>query len=247
MKANIKRYLNVLITLTALAIITVLFSGCNAKRGIELESFREPEVKISELPKETTTEPPTQPPTTAQQETTTEEPTEPETQPPVKLRVIFDDNGADASTFKVQSFEEGVTGQSFSGDIEKNGSEFKGWSLSVDGSGPLYPKNSSVSDSWLLDMNRQYGESVMLYASWESPEYEPLSPGDINEDVVLMQSALYQLGYYSSAIDGSYGPGTQKAVSAFRYENGLPADGTADAEMLALLFQLAPQEISDQK
>ena len=55
-----------------------------------------------------------------------------------------------------------------------------------------------------------------------------------------MQQALLDLQYYSGSIDGSYGPGTAKAVSAFRVANGLSEDGTADAEMLALLYQQAP-------
>ena len=245
MKRKAERNITEFIIILAFIILGVILTGCAKNRTAELEPFQEPEVKISELPKETTTEPPTEPPSTVQEETTTEAQTEPETEPPVSLRVIFDDNESDRCTFKVQTFTEGTSGQSFAGEIERKGFSFKGWSLNDDGSEPIYPMNSSVSDSWLLDMNKRFGNSVILYAVWEGPDYTALTPGDTNEDIAVMQSALSQLGYYSSAIDGSYGPGTQKAVSAFREDYGLSADGTADAEMLALLYQLFPQEPED--
>ena len=245
MKRKTKRNKTEFIIVLTFITFAVILTGCTKNRMTELEPFKEPEVKISELPKETTTEPPTEPPSTFQEETTTEAQTEPETEPPVSLRVIFDDNGSDRCTFKVQTFIEGISGQSFTGEIERKGFSFKGWSINDDGSEPIYPINSSVSDSWLLEMNKRSGDSVILYAVWEGPDYTALTPGDTNEDIAVMQAALSQLGYYSSAIDGSYGPGTQKAVSAFREDYGLSADGTADAEMLAVLYQLFAQEPAD--
>lgn len=229
--------------LLAVVILFMFLTGCSTQKKVELESFKEPEIKISELPEETTTEPPTQPPTTTQPETTTEAPT----QPPVKIRVIFEDNGADKSTFKVQTFEEGVSGQIFTGEIEKEGYTFLGWTLDKDSTKSQYSMNSGVSDSWLLDMNRQYGDTVMLYAVWEGPVYSALMPGDVSEDVGKMQTALLQLGYYTAGIDSSYGPATTKAVALFRTDQGLAADGGADPEMLSLLYQQAADAASGQE
>jgi len=229
--------------LFAAVILFMLLTGCSVQKMEELESFKEPEIKISELPEETTTEPPTQPPTTKQPETTTEAPT----QPPVKIRVIFDDNGADKSTFKVQTFEEGISGQFFTGEIEKAGYTFQGWTLDKDSTKSQYSMNSGVSDSWLLDMKSQYGDTVMLYAVWEGPVYSALTPGDVNEDVGKMQTALLQLGYYESGIDGSYGPATARAVALFRADQGLAVEGGADLEMLSLLYQQAADTTSEQE
>ena len=55
-------------------------------------------------------------------------------------------------------------------------------------------------------------------------------------EVKKLQNALKELGYYSSAVDGKYGNGTEKAVSAFQKMNGLPQTGAADAATQALLY-----------
>ena len=44
-----------------------------------------------------------------------------------------------------------------------------------------------------------------------------------------LQSRLAELGYYTGAIDGDFGPGTEAAVKAFQAQNGLTPDGIAGA------------------
>lgn len=231
-------------SITILAMIltsALMLPGCTKEVPVELEPYQEPAVKISELPQETTTEPPTEPPTVPP-EVTTEPPKEPPTEPPKKIRVIFDSTGADSSTFKVQSFEERIEGQAFTGGIAREGYEFLGWAIDQGSQEAVYSANNEVSDAWIQEMSGLYGDTVTLYAVWQEPAYAPLTPGEVSEGVRQMQAALETLGYYNSGIDGSYGPGTVKAVSAFRAANGLSEDGTADVEMLTLLYQQVPPE-----
>ena len=47
--------------------------------------------------------------------------------------------------------------------------------------------------------------------------------------VSSLQSRLAELGYYTGAIDGDFGPGTEAAVKAFQAQNGLTPDGIAGA------------------
>jgi len=232
-----------IMTLTLSA--ALLLQGCTKEVPMELESYQEPPVKISELPQETTTEPPIEPPT-APTEVTTEPPTEPPTEPAKQIRVIFDSSGADSSTFKVQSFEERVGGQAFTGGIARDGYEFLGWALTQGAQEASYSANHEVSDAWIQEMSDQYGDTMTLYAVWQGPVYTPLTPGEVSEGVWQMQVALETLGYYNSGVDGSYGPGTVRAVSAFRAANGLSEDGNADTEMLTLLYQQVPLELEPQ-
>lgn len=62
-------------------------------------------------------------------------------------------------------------------------------------------------------------------------------------DVTTLQTALYQLGYYSKTIDGIYGSGTKSAVRAFQKANGLTADGVAGPLTLGKIADLTGIEI----
>lgn len=62
-----------------------------------------------------------------------------------------------------------------------------------------------------------------------------LQKNDKNDNVRRLQQALTQLGYYSGTIDGSYGKGTQAAVTAYQQANGLSVDGIAGSATIALL------------
>lgn len=55
-----------------------------------------------------------------------------------------------------------------------------------------------------------------------------LSPGSKSSDVMILQQQLQRLGYYKGPIDGSYGPGTQRAVRGFQQQAALPATGRLD-------------------
>jgi peptidoglycan hydrolase-like protein with peptidoglycan-binding domain len=52
-----------------------------------------------------------------------------------------------------------------------------------------------------------------------------LKKGSKGEAVTRLQQGLYQLGYYPGAVDGIFGPNTERAVKEFQTNNGLAADG----------------------
>ena len=64
-----------------------------------------------------------------------------------------------------------------------------------------------------------------------------LKPGDTGAEVTKLQQALISLGYSPGKADGSYGPGTQKAVTDFQTAQGLAADGIVGPKTLAALQQ----------
>lgn len=66
-----------------------------------------------------------------------------------------------------------------------------------------------------------------------------LKHGDKGSSVRSLQSALYKLGLYKGAIDGSYGDSTWAAVWWFQKNNGLSATGVADYSTINLLSQKA--------
>lgn len=57
-----------------------------------------------------------------------------------------------------------------------------------------------------------------------------LQVGSTGDDVKDLQSELSKGGYYTGTIDGTYGPDTQAAVSAYQGAHGLTVDGIAGAE-----------------
>ena len=67
-----------------------------------------------------------------------------------------------------------------------------------------------------------------------------LSPGDKNDEVTALQLALASLGLYHSYLDGDYGVGTEKCVSAFQESAGLPVTGIADEATLTALENAVP-------
>ena len=91
--------------------------------------------------------------------------------------------------------------------------------------------------------------SVNLPAVTPAPDYQTaaasaytlLYSGSQGDAVKALQSALKELGFYSSTVDGQYGGGTRSAVTAFQKMNGLSQTGTADAATQALLFEGTPK------
>ena len=62
-----------------------------------------------------------------------------------------------------------------------------------------------------------------------------LKRGSRGDEVVTLQKKLKQWGYYDGAVDGVFGPGTEKAVQFFQRKNGLTADGVVGAKTAAAL------------
>lgn len=59
--------------------------------------------------------------------------------------------------------------------------------------------------------------------------------GSQGDEVRRIQKKLKSLGYYTGAVDGVYGTGTQKAVRAFQKSCGITADGIAGPKTIRYL------------
>ncbi len=67
------------------------------------------------------------------------------------------------------------------------------------------------------------------------PTDATLRPGMTGSSVTDLQKALNQLGYDVGTADGTYGPATTAAVTAFQKDKGLTQDGTAGPATLAAI------------
>lgn len=63
-----------------------------------------------------------------------------------------------------------------------------------------------------------------------------LLPGTISDAVIVLQTRLFELGYYAFIIDGNFGPKTKEAVIYFQKISQLTANGIANAQTQELLF-----------
>lgn len=79
------------------------------------------------------------------------------------------------------------------------------------------------------------GEETEVTATTEQT-YEELARGAKGEHVKPLQQRLKDLGYLTGTVDGDFGGGTERAVSAFQNQHGLKVTGVADVEMQELLF-----------
>lgn len=68
-------------------------------------------------------------------------------------------------------------------------------------------------------------------------DYATLRRGYTGTPVTKMQEELKKLGFYTGAVDGIYGEGTEDAVKAYQRANGLNADGVAGPATLRSIFE----------
>lgn len=73
---------------------------------------------------------------------------------------------------------------------------------------------------------------ISLVTSAEAASYKKGSTGAV---VTQIQTKLKAWGYYTGAVDGVFGSGTEKAVRWFQRANGLTADGKVGTQTLAAL------------
>ena len=62
-----------------------------------------------------------------------------------------------------------------------------------------------------------------------------LRRGSTGDEVVAVQKRLKQWGYYSGAVDGIFGYGTERAVRWFQEKNGLTVDGVVGQKTAAAM------------
>jgi len=82
-----------------------------------------------------------------------------------------------------------------------------------------------------------YGNVLQVTVDPSLPTPAPvLRSGSEGDAVWALQQRLQELGYYTTAVDGQFGPGTRSAVILFQSQHGLDADGIVGAETSAMLF-----------
>ena len=87
-------------------------------------------------------------------------------------------------------------------------------------------------------LNAAYAQNAQQFLPTPEPSAAgatPLKKGDKGDAVRAMQESLHALGFYTSAIDGDFGGGTERAVRLFQDQHGLEGDGVATVETLELL------------
>jgi len=60
---------------------------------------------------------------------------------------------------------------------------------------------------------------------------EPVKPRYKKDDVLWIQQRLEELGYYTGAVDGSYGKVTREAIKAYQSDQELQQDGRPTPEL----------------
>jgi len=83
------------------------------------------------------------------------------------------------------------------------------------------------------------GSVTLARLNQENEDPTALALGDTGDLVKNLQNRLKALGFYSDSLDGEYGNGTKKAVTAFQVKYELKADGIAGVQTLAKLFSLS--------
>ena len=77
--------------------------------------------------------------------------------------------------------------------------------------------------------------TAVVLVTISSADAASIQRGSSGDTVRQIQTRLKQWGYYSGAVDGVYGSGTEKAVRYFQQKNGLAVDGKCGAKTLAAL------------
>ena len=72
---------------------------------------------------------------------------------------------------------------------------------------------------------------------------ETLSRGSKGDEVKPIQEALKAQGFLTGSADGDFGPGTERAITAFQEANGLEATGQADEITQRLLLSLGEETL----
>lgn len=88
-----------------------------------------------------------------------------------------------------------------------------------------YMAQTGIADE--LTQSILFSDSAKIYS---------LEAGNQGDDVEKLQKQLVDLGYYTDKVNGYFGVGTSRALSAFQTKNKLDASGAADGDTLDILY-----------
>lgn len=91
-----------------------------------------------------------------------------------------------------------------------------------------------------------YAQAAQTYIPTPAPSPTPslVKKGDSNDAVRAMQQRLKELGFYSGAVDGDFGGGTEEALRLFQRQHGLDVDGIAAQKTFALLYSEDAKQVA---
>lgn len=96
-------------------------------------------------------------------------------------------------------------------------------------------KLSSNAKKTILTVAAMLTLNIFFAAFSQYAEADLYKKGSSGATVTEIQTRLKAWGYYSGAVDGTFGSETEKAVKYFQRSNGLNADGQVGAQTLAAL------------
>lgn len=85
--------------------------------------------------------------------------------------------------------------------------------------------------------------ALLLGVTLQAEQANAFGKGSRGADVYVVQGMLKTLGYYPGAIDGAYGPLTEKAVRLFQQKYGLPVTGAVDAKTMEAIMWAYQQAV----
>ncbi len=92
--------------------------------------------------------------------------------------------------------------------------------------------NSNISHGCIRMKNKDVGElkkhlkyGVPVVIKHDDPPFRVLKDGKFGSDVVKLQAALKEMGYYEGNPDGRFGAGTKSALMSFQKSAKIKADG----------------------
>lgn len=136
--------------------------------------------------------------------------------------------------------------EKFSGDYYyyENGEYITNTSRTIDGTTYYFDSKgrSSKTPSDTSSNSSNSSSNNSNSSSNSSSQSKPTSwrNGSTGEEVKKIQTRLAELGYYTGAVDGSFGDATEKAYRAFQAAAGLTVDGIAGSDREVLYSDDAP-------
>ena len=82
-----------------------------------------------------------------------------------------------------------------------------------------------------------------VFGTYADDAEQPIQQGDKGEEVVRVQTRLFDLGFYTYKPTGSYQTVTRNAVAAYQAACGLTNDGSAGSETMRSLFQRGAKRV----
>lgn len=105
--------------------------------------------------------------------------------------------------------------------------------LTVNAAAAELPKFADYSDDQLL---LAYADLMQAMKDRGIYPYTDLASGDKGYEVIMLQTRLAELGYYTQKVTENYGNNTTNAMKAFQKASGLKQTGKASAADQQILF-----------